>query len=123
MSGESPLIDSYMALFSVRPHMEEGDRELLDIFFAYVYIYIYIDIDIYIDTYIHISREREREEGREKERGKNINVWLPLMYSLLGTWPATPACALTGNQTSDPLVHRPVLNPLSHTSQGSGYLL
>ena len=26
--------------------------------------------------------------------------------------------ALTGNQTSDPLVCRPVLNPLSHTSQG-----
>ena len=35
-----------------------------------------------------------------------------------GTWPATQACALTGNQTSDPLVHRLALNPLSHTSQG-----
>ena len=56
---------------------------------------------------------RERE-GRER----NINVWLPLTCSLLGTWPATEACALTGNQTSHPLVHRPVLNPLSHTSQG-----
>ena len=30
----------------------------------------------------------------------------------------TQACALTGNGTSDPLVHRPVLSPLSHTSQG-----
>ena len=30
-----------------------------------------------------------------------------------------PACALTGNQTSQPLVRRPVLNPLSYTSQGS----
>ena len=38
---------------------------------------------------------------------------------LLGTWPATQACALTGNQTYNPLVHRPALNPLSHTSQGS----
>ena len=36
----------------------------------------------------------------------------------LGTWPATQACALTGNQTSNPSVHRLVLNPLSHTSQG-----
>ena len=27
------------------------------------------------------------------------------------------ACALTGNQTSDPLVCRPALNPLSHTGQ------
>ena len=35
-----------------------------------------------------------------------------------GTWPETQACALTGNQTSDPLVCRLVLNPLSHTSQG-----
>ena len=35
-----------------------------------------------------------------------------------GTWPATQACALTGNRTGNPLVHRPVLNPLSHTSQG-----
>ena len=35
-----------------------------------------------------------------------------------GTWPATQACALTGNQTGDPLVCRPALNPLSHTNQG-----
>ena len=45
-------------------------------------------------------------------------MWLPLACPQLGTWPATQACALTGNQTGDPLVHRPVLNPLSHTSQG-----
>ena len=30
----------------------------------------------------------------------------------------TQACALTGNWTSDPLLCRTVLNPLSHTSQG-----
>ena len=35
-----------------------------------------------------------------------------------GTWPATQACALTGNQTSDLLIRKPALNPLSHTSQG-----
>ena len=60
----------------------------------------------------------ERGEEREKEREWNINVWLPLTHPLLGTWPATQACALTGNQTGDALVHRPALNPLSHTSQG-----
>ena len=43
---------------------------------------------------------------------------LPLTLTKLGTWPATQACALTGNQTGDPLVHRPALNPLSHMSQG-----
>ena len=60
----------------------------------------------------------ERGEGREKERKRNINVWLPLMRPLLGTWPITQACALTGNRTGEPLVHRPVLNPLRHTSPG-----
>ena len=41
------------------------------------------------------------------------------MHPLLGTWSTTQACALTANWTSDPLICRPVLNPLSHTSQGS----
>ena len=43
-------------------------------------------------------------------------MWLPLPQPLLGTWPATQACALTGNQAPNLLVHRPALNPLSHTS-------
>ena len=59
----------------------------------------------------------ERGEGREKEKERNINVWLPLVRPLLGTWPATQACALTGNRTIDALFHRPALNPLSYTSQ------
>ena len=46
-------------------------------------------------------------------------MWLPLMHPLLGTWPRTQACALTGNRTGNPLVPRPALNPLSHTSQGN----
>ena len=57
----------------------------------------------------------ERGDGREKE-GEISR--LPLARPLMGTWPATQACALTGNQTSDPLVHKLVLNPLSNTSQG-----
>ena len=36
------------------------------------------------------------------------------MRPLLETWPTTQACALTGNQTSDPLVPRLAFNPLSH---------
>ena len=60
----------------------------------------------------------ERGEGREEERERNINVWLPLMLLPLETWPATQACALTGNRTGNPLLCSPVLNPLSHTSQG-----
>ena len=40
-------------------------------------------------------------------------LWAPS----LGTWPATQACAPTGNWTVYLLVCSPVLNPLSHTSQ------
>ena len=60
----------------------------------------------------------ERGEGREKERERHVNVWLPLVCPLLGTWPATKACALTGNATSNPLVRWLALSPLTHTSQG-----
>ena len=42
-------------------------------------------------------RERGGEGERERERESNISVWLPLTHPLLGTWPATQACALTGN--------------------------
>ena len=55
-------------------------------------------------------------EGREEEKEKNIE-WLPLTHLQLGTWPTNQACALTGIQTSNILVHGPALSPLSHTSQ------
>ena len=61
----------------------------------------------------------ERGEGRKKQRERNINVWVSLMRPLLGAWPTTQACAPTGNQTIDPLVRRPPLDPLSHTSQST----
>ena len=35
---------------------------------------------------------------------------LPLARSPLGTWPSIQACALTGNRTSNPLIHRLALN-------------
>ena len=55
--------------------------------------------------FIYLFREREEEKER------NINVWLSLMRPLLGIWPATQACALTGNGTGNPLVCRWALNP------------
>ena len=39
---------------------------------------------------------------RERE-GEKINVWLPFTCPELGIWPATQACAQTGNWISDPL--------------------
>ena len=53
----------------------------------------------------------------EEEGKRNINVWLPLAHPLLGIWPATQACALTGNQTGNALVHRPTLSPVTYTNQ------
>ena len=44
--------------------------------------------------------------------------WVPLTCPHLGTWPTTQVCALTGNRTSDPLVCKLALSPLSHTNQG-----
>ena len=60
---------------------------------------------------------REGERGRETSMCKRYIVWLPLTHHLLRIWPTTQACALTGNQTSNPLVRRLALNPLSYTSQ------
>ena len=59
-----------------------------------------------------------REGKGRRKRERNISVWLPLMRPLLGTWPATQACALTENLTGDPLLNSLVFNSLSHTSQG-----
>ena len=57
----------------------------------------------------------EGGEEKEKEQERNINVWLPLEWPLLGTWPTTQACALTGNPTGNLLVRR---SSLSHTILG-----
>ena len=38
----------------------------------------------------------ETGEGGRKREG-NINVWFALPHPQLGAWPATQACALTGN--------------------------
>ena len=59
-----------------------------------IYIYFFKD-------FIYLFLEKE---GREKERKRNTNAWLPLTFPLVGTWPATQACALTENRTGDPLV-------------------
>ena len=74
----------------------------------------------FFKDFIYLFLERRRNK---KERVRNISVWLPLVCPQLGTWPTTQACALTGNQTCDPLVHSLVLNPLSHTSQGWFFII
>ena len=63
-------------------------------------------------------------EGKGGRKGeKHQCVVASHVRPLLGTWPTTQACALVGNQTGDPLLHRPALNPLSNTSEGRTFLL
>ena len=77
-----PCLAAILSLFL------ESFKLLDNLFFIFLIIYL-LKIFIYISS--------ERGEGREKERERNINVSLPLARPLLGTWPATQTCALTGN--------------------------
>ena len=54
------------------------------------------------------------ERGKE---GEKHQCMVAFHVPPTGDLAATQARALTGNRTGDPLVHRPALNPLSHTSQ------
>ena len=72
--------------------------------------------------FFYFQKEEKEERRRERETStceKNMDQ-LPLACLPLGTWPTAQACALTGNLTGDLAVCRPMLNPLSHTIQGSG---
>ena len=73
------------------------------------------------EDFIYWFLKREREGEREGE--KQQCVVSSSICRLPGVWPTTQACALTWNGTSNLLVHRPALNPLSHTSQDSIWLL
>ena len=75
----------------------------------------------YLFIYLFIYLLLERGEGRKRGRGTSMCEihWLPLTHPQMVTRPATQACALTGNRTCDISVCRLMLNPLSHSSQGS----
>ena len=57
------------------------------------------------------------ERGREGEKERSMCGCLSHIPHR-GPSPTTQACAPTGNLIGNFLVHRPALNPLSHTSQG-----
>ena len=81
--------------------VSEVPKPLLIFFKDFVYLFIF------------------RERGREGERGGVKHQCVFDSHPLLGTWPATQVCALTGNQTTDPLLCRLALNPLSYICQGT----
>ena len=68
----------------------------------FLLVFFSFNINFILRLFIYLFLETG--EGREKERERSINVWFPLTWSPLRTWPATQACALTGNRTGDPLV-------------------
>ena len=80
--------------------------EMSILFFAHFLIglFVLLLLNCRFVCFLRFYLVLERGEGREKERERNINVWLPLTWPPLGTWPTTQACALTGNPTSNPLV-------------------
>ena len=49
-------------------------------------------------------------------------MWLPLTHPIPGTWPVTRAWALTGDWTSNPLISRPSLNPLSPPARAQSWV-
>ena len=65
------------------------------------------------DFYLFLERGEQGKRGRETSMCDCLS-----RNPSLGTWPSIQACVLTGNGTSGHLIHRPALNPLSHTSQG-----
>ena len=91
---------------------------MLPHFKIYIYIFKYF-IYLFLERREGREKDRDRNSNVKKKKKRNSNVWLLLVFPQLGTWPSAHACALTGNETSDPLVYRSALSPLSHTSQGS----
>ena len=81
---------------------------------VYLSIYLIYLSSIFFRFHLFIFRQRGREEDREREKHQCV---VASRVTPTGYWPKTQACALTGDPTSDPLVCKPVLNSLSHTSQ------
>ena len=77
--------------------------------------------DTILKKFIYLFLERGEEREREGEKHQCAVASCVPPPPPLGTWPATQACALTGNQTGDPLVRRLALNQLSHTSQSAAH--
>ena len=72
-----------------------------------------------LNIYLLIFREGGgKKRGRETSMFKRYMGQFSLTCPQLGAWPTTQACVPTGNWTSNLSVRRPVLNLLSHTSQG-----
>ena len=85
------------------------------LFYFILFIFIFLFFILYFIYFILFIFREGKGSGGERE--------MPLECPPTGDLACNPGIyALTGNQTGDPLVCRPVLIPVSHTSQGlSGF--
>ena len=94
---------------------------------SYVYMVLcYVTHLMNWSYYLKILFIYFRQRGRKGEReGEKYQCVVASCAPPTGdlTWPTTQACALPGNQTSDPFDLKLVLNPLSHSNQGWSYFL
>ncbi|XP_053522519.1 translin isoform X1 [Artibeus jamaicensis] len=79
----------------------------------------HLDVEDYLSGILILASELK---GREGEKERNISVWLLLVHPLLGTGPCwelarNPGMCPDRESNRDLLVRRPVLSPLSYTSQ------
>ena len=84
------------------------------LYFISLWLFYSYNFVLFKRSYLFIFRQSGREGEREGKKHRCVRDGLPLSHPQLGTWPVTQACALM-NWTSDFLVHRLALNPLSHT--------
>ena len=70
-------------------------------YFVLTQIETYLMNSFFLRFYFFLERAEGMETGRETSMCERIIDWLPLPRPQPGTWPATQACALMGNQTSD----------------------
>ena len=83
-----------------------------------------VNINYYCNTFkknlFIIFREEKGGRGRGEEKYQCV---VASHAPPTGTWPATQASPLHGNRTGDPLVCRPMLNPLSTPARAVNMLL
>ena len=86
------------------------------IFNAVTYFFVFF---LFLRFYLFTFGEREKEREKEGEEHQYVKDTSSVASHMSSTEDlAYNPSRCPENQTSDLLVHRPVLNPLSHTSQG-----
>ena len=89
------------------------------IYLFIIYLLFHHLLKIFLRFYLFICREKGREGEREGEKYQGV---VASRTPPAGELVHNPGMCLTRNQTSDPLVCRPTLSPVSYTSQGPSFI-